>query len=415
MAVCLFILSRMYAQPVYRTAVFTNQVKSLQVKVADELISEPFIELNGEKALEVSFDALNHSQGRYAYSIIHCDADWKKSSLLPVEYMDGFQGTAIDDFAQAFNTTTHYTNFRLFLPNDHIRFKVSGNYALLVYEEDQSDKIVFSARFAVYESLTGIAAQVSSNTDIGLNKLHQQVGFQINTKTLSIMYPQTDLKIHVYQNNRPDNVATNLQPSSIANNRLTYEHIPGLIFEAGNEYRRIEFLTHRYNGINIERIQYFNPYYHADVMPEQSRANQTYLYDQDQNGRFFIRCSSCQEPDTEADYYIVHFAYASKRLPGGNLYLHGDLFQNRLDADSRMEYNAETGRYEKAVLLKQGYYNYEYIFLPDGESKGQLLQTEGCFYQTENEYTIVVYYRPMGARYDRMIGKATIRNAQEVL
>ncbi|MDR3269311.1 MAG: DUF5103 domain-containing protein [Tannerella sp.] len=412
---CLLAGMGLQAQTVYRTAIYTNQIKSLLVKAEGELISAPHIELNGLRALEVTFDALNHIQGRYAYSLIHCDADWKKSMLSPIEYMDGFQGMSIDDAAQAINTTTHYTNYRLLLPNDNIRFKVSGNYALLVYEEDRPDKIVFSARFAVYEPLVGIEAKVSGNTDLTFHKMHQQVGFQLLTKNVSIPYPQTDLKIHVYQNNRPDNVATHLQPSSISGNRLTYEHIPELIFEAGNEYRRIEFLTHRYNGMNIDHIRYFNPYYHADVTIDRSRTQQPYLYDQDQNGRFFVRCSGCQEPDTEADYYIVHFTYASDEMRNGNLYLLGDLFQNLLDENSLMEYNTENGQYEKAVLLKQGYYNYQYVFRPEGETQGQLSGTEGSFYQTENEYAILVYYRPMGARYDRLIGIATVRNAQEVL
>jgi hypothetical protein len=403
------------AQTVYRTEVYTNQIKSLQVKVAGETISDPAIELNGEKALEINFDAINHTQGRYAYSIFHCDADWKKSTLVPIEYMEGFQGMTVDDFAQAINTMTHYTNYRLLLPNEDVRFKVSGNYAILVYEEDTPDKIVFSARFAVYESLVGIEATVSGNTDLSFNKTHQQVSLRIQTKNLPVPYPQTDLKIHVCQNNRPDQGAAQLQPSAITGNRLTYEHIPELIFEAGNEYRRIEFLSHRYNGMNIERIVFFNPYYHADVAVDQSRADQSYVYDQDQNGRFFIRCSGCQDPDTESDYYIVHFTYASQEMKDGELYLQGDLFQNRLDKNSLMEYNAETQQYEKAVLLKQGYYNYQYVFVPRGAAQGQVVRTEGSFYQTENEYTIAVFYRPMGARYDRLIGRAVIRNAQNVL
>jgi hypothetical protein len=403
------------AQTVFHTETYTNQIKSLQINRAEELISEPVIELNGDKLLEIHFDILNHSRGRYVYSIVHCDADWKKSNLTPIEYMDGFQEMTVDDFAQAFNTTTHYTRFRLLLPNDNIRFKVSGNYVLLVCEESSPDKPVCSARFMVYEPLTGIQATVSSNTDIALNGMYQQVSFQIDTRNLNVPYPQTDLKIHVYQNGRTDNMATRIQPSAIAGRRLTYEHISELIFEAGNEYRRIEFLTHRYNGMHIERIRYFNPYYHADVEADQSRAGQPYRYDQDQNGRFFVRCSSCHAPDSESDYYIVHFTYASEQLSGGDVYLLGDFFHNRMDKNSRMEYNAETGQYEKAVLLKQGHYNYLYIFLPDGKTKGELALTEGCFYQTENEYTIIVYYRPMGARHDRIVGKITLRNTQDVL
>ncbi|MDR1676234.1 MAG: DUF5103 domain-containing protein [Tannerella sp.] len=412
---CLLAGQVVCAQTVYRTEIYTPQIKSLEVTVAGEQISEPFIELNGNRTLEIDFDVLNHTQGRYACSIIHCDADWQKSTLAPIEYMDGFQGMTVDDFAQAFNTTVHYTHFRLFLPNDYIRFKVSGNYALLVYEEDSPNKTVFSVRFSVCESLVGIQAVLTGNTDAGFNKTYQQVSFRIDTRNLPVAYPQTDLKIRVNQNGRTDLEAVDLQPSSLSSRLLTYEHLPGLIFEAGNEYRRIEFLTHRYNGLNIERIRYFDPYYHADVAVDRSRAGQTYLYDQDQNGRFFVRCSGCQHPDVEADYFIVHFAYDSKPFPDGDLYLLGDFLQNRTDGNSRMEYNAETGRYEKALLLKQGYYNYQYVFLPHGATRGELLRTEGSYFQTENEYAITVYYRPMGARYDRIIGRTTIRNAQETL
>jgi hypothetical protein len=412
---CLFVGQALCARTVYRTEIYAGQIKSLEVKVAGELISEPFIELNGDRTLEIDFDVLNHTQGRYAYTLIHCDADWKQSALLPTEYMDGFQGMTIDDAAQAFNTTVHYTHFRLFLPNDRVRFRVSGNYAILVHEEDAPDKIAFSARFSVCESLVGVQAALTGNTDIAFNKTYQQVSFRIDTRNLPVAYPQTDLKIRVNQNRRTDHEVVDLQPSSISSRLLTYEHIPALIFEAGNEYRRIEFLTHRYNGLNIERIRYFNPFYHADVTTGQSRAGETYRYDQDQNGRFFVRCSNCQNPDVEADYYVVHFAYESQPFPDGDIYLLGDFLRNRPDGNSRMDYNTETGCYEKAILLKQGYYNYQYVFLPHGAARGELLRTEGSYYQTENEYAITVYYRPTGARYDRIIGRTTIRNAQETL
>ncbi|MDR1407627.1 MAG: DUF5103 domain-containing protein [Tannerella sp.] len=397
------------AQEVYRTEVFSGQVKSLQVKVAGELISAPFLELEGEAALEVSFDVLNHAQGRFAYSVVHCNSDWTKSALMPVEYMDGFQGMPLDDYAQAMVTTTHYTNFRLELPNENMRFRISGNYALQVYHEDAPEKVLFTARFFVYESLVGIRSDVRSNTDIAFNGAYQQLSFRIDHRNMSIVYPQTDLKISVFQNGRTDNTVVGLQPSLVLDRETAYEHVPALIFEGGNEYRRVEFLTHRYNGLGIEQIRYFNPYYHADVATDRSRDRQGgYLYDEDQNGRFFVNCSRCSDPDTEADYYIVHFTYASERMPGGELYLLGDFVQNRFDANSLMEYNPQTRQYEKALLMKQGYYNYQYVFVPDGETKGSTQPAEGSYFQTENEYTIAVYFRPTGARFDRLIGISTI-------
>ena len=399
------------AQSVYETKIYSNQVNSLQLRVDGETNPMPVINLN-DGFLEVNFDILNYTQGRYAYSITYCDANWQKSTLSTIEYMNGFQGMIIEDYSQSIATTTLYRNYRLFLPNDDVNLKLSGNYVIEVYEEDNPQKVLFSARFAVIEPLTDIEGTIKTSTDISFNKEYQQVEFEIGYKRFPIANPQNDLKVYILQNTRTDNIRTGFQPESMTGNSVTYRHISDLIFEAGNEYRRIEFMTHRFSGIGIERIQYFNPYYHADVITDKSRANRAYQYDQDQNGRFLVNCTDCEDPDIEADYYIVHFAYEADLMPKGDLYINGDLVQNRLDKSSRMEYNQETGLYEKAILLKQGHYNYQYLFVPQNENKATLSFTEGNYYPTENEYTVLVYYRPIGGRYDRLIGKRTIRNMQ---
>lgn len=410
-----FSYSLLPAQTVYRTKVSNPLIRSLQVRVAGQEISEPFIELSGNEQIEINFDATTHDLQRYAYKIIHCNADWTPSPLLPVEYLNGFQGLNVDDYAQSRATITHYTNYRVLLPNDEIQFKVSGNYAVQFFQEDHPDEIILTACFSVVEPLVSLAGSISSNTDVDFNREHQQLSFSIYAKDFSIPYPQSDLKIRVYQNNRRDRIVTSIQPTRIAGNQLTYEHIRELIFEAGNEFRRIEFLTNRYNGMNIDKITYHAPYYHVDVMTDELRSGKSYVYDQDQDGRYFIRCSNCSDPDTEADYYIVHFRLAANPLQNGDIYISGDLFNQTLDENSRMEYNASGGYYEKAVLLKGGNYNYQYLYVPKGEQAGQTGPIEGNYYQTENEYTIAVYYSPMGARYDRLIGRTTLRNPQRYI
>ena len=411
----LLIFEPMQAQRVYRTDVCDKQIKTLQVKVADELISDPIIQLGGDKVIEINFDVLNSDLGRYAYNLIHCDANWTQSKLTTIEYMDRFQGSAIEDFANAMSTTVQYTNYRLFFPNQDMRPKVSGNYAIQVYDEEDPSHILFTACFSVFEPLVAVGAKVSGNTDIDTNQSHQQVGFEINDKNFPITYPQTDLKIWVYQNNRRDNAVTDLQPISITENRLTYSNNRKLIFPAGNEYRRFEFLSNKYNGMRVEGVSFHNPFYHVDLMKDLNRAHIPYEYDQDQDGRFFVRCSRCDEPDSEADYYIVHFTLETEFIPDGNVYLSGDLYNNVLDEKSKMGYNPETQRYEKSVLLKQGSYNYQYLFVPNGEQKGYTGPTEGDFFQAENQYSIYVYYCPMGARYDRLIGVTSVRNIMPVL
>lgn len=402
------------AQVTYCTNVNNEQIKTLQVKVVGEMISEPYITLNGENRMEINFDAFNPGFGRYAYSVIHCNADWTQSNLSPIEYMDGFQGMTIDDFANSMSTSVQYTNYCLLLPNADIQFKVSGNYAIRVYSENNPDQTVFTACFSVVEPMVNVSGSVSGNTDIDTNQTHQQVSFVVNNKNLPIAYPQTDLKIWVYQDNRRDNAVSGLQPMSILENQISYTYNRNLIFNAGNEYRRMEFLSNKYNGMHVENITFHNPYYNVELMTDYKRNNIPYQYDQDQDGRFFIRCSNCNNSDTEADYYIVHFTLVCDQIPGGNVYLNGELFNNVFDKKSQMSYNAEAHQYEKSVLLKQGSYNYQYLFVPDGQTQGETGPIEGNFYQTENEYNIYVYYCPMGARYDRLIGVTTVKNAMQV-
>lgn len=402
------------AQVKYFTDVNSKRIKTLQVKVAGERISDPCITLGGEEQIEINFDGLGDGYTRYAYNVVHCNADWTQSQLSPIEYMNGFQGMTIDDFANSIGTTTQYSNYRLLLPNDDIQFKVSGNYAIRVYDEEKPDQTVFTACFSVVEPQVSLSASVSGNTDIDTNRSHQQVSFDINHKNFPIAYPQTDLKIFVYQDNRRDNAVTDLQPMGIRENQISYAYNRDLIFPAGNEYRRMEFLSHTYNGMHVEGISFHNPYYNVELMADYKR-DKGYQYDQDQDGRFFVRCSGCSDPDTEADYYIVHFALVCDPLPDGNVYLSGELFNHVLDEKSKMGYNFETGQYEKAVLLKQGSYNYQYLFVPTGSTIGRTAPIEGDYHQTQNEYSIYVYYRPTGARYDRLIGVTKVRNELQTL
>ncbi|MDR0750385.1 MAG: DUF5103 domain-containing protein [Tannerellaceae bacterium] len=413
-AICLLLFTGFFpyafAREKYYTCVNTNQIHTLQVKVAGTMMSDPVIRFDSGERIEINFDAIGHNYNRFAYSIVHCDADWTQSALIPIEYMDGFQGLTIDDFATSVNTTTQYTNYILQLPSEEVRFKASGNYAVCVYRENEPDKILFTACFSIEEPLVTLSGGITGNTLADFNREHQQVNFAIDHRNVPIAYPQTDLKIYVFQNNRRDNAVTGLKPSTILRDRLIYDNNRDLIFEAGNEYRRIEFLSNKYNGMGIAGIQFHNPYYNVEVMTDRPRSGQPYQYDQDQDGRYFIRCSGCTDPDTEADYYIVHFALVCPPFPDGAVHLHGHLLNNVLDGNSQMTYNSETNRYEKAILLKQGSYNYQYAFLPGETGSTQPGVIEGNNYQAENEYAIYVYYRPMGTRYDRLIGTATLKN-----
>ena len=266
----------LYGQTKYATQINSKIIKSLQIRQEGELFSEPFAALNGDKAIEINFDALNPGYSRYAYKIIFCNADWTPSNLSPVEYLDGFQDDVIEDFATSMSTTTQYTNYRVFFPNEDVRLKLAGNYAVQFYEEDNPSKIVFTACFSLVEPMVNIAANVSGNTNIDTNQSHQQVSFSIQHPNMDIPYPQTDLKIWVLQNNRRDNAVTGFKPMEIRKGTIVYENIRELIFPAGNEYRRIEFLSNKYNGMGVEKISFHNPYYHIDLMKDYPKSGETY-------------------------------------------------------------------------------------------------------------------------------------------
>jgi hypothetical protein len=400
------------AQEKYRTEIFREDVKSLEIKVGGEVFSYPYAALNDSRRIEIVFDALNRTGGRFAYSVIHCNADWTPSPLLPVEYMKGFQNAVIEDFANSFNTTVNYTNFKLTFPNRDVSLTVSGNYAVRIYDENTPGETALVACFSVYESAVEITAAVSGNTDVDFNSEHQQIDITVDYSKLNIGFPQNELKTHVYQNNNRNGVRENIRPQRVVNGKMIFEHNSDLIFEAGNEYRRFEFLSSRNATMGVEEIKYFRPYYNVTLYQDETRSDKSYLYDRDQNGRFFTNCERCSDPQTEADYYIVHFSLASDRLASGDIYLLGDAFGNSPDERNRMEYSAESDRYEKAVLLKQGLYNYQYAYMDRETGAISAGRLEGNFHETENEYTVAVYYRPPGARYDRLAGVKTAGSHQ---
>ena len=401
------------AQKVYKTSVNSPYIKSLRVNVAGKETPAPVIELHGENQIEINFDMLGEGYSQYAYSIAHCNADWTQSPISKTEYMRGFQGLTIDNYGHSKATITSYTNYSLLLPNDDIQFNISGNYAVNIYNEDSPEKVLFTACFSIVDSMIDLEAQVSSKTLTSINKSHQQVSFAINHRDFSIPNPLTELKIYVSQNNRRDNMATAIRPSAIQQNRIVYEYAKELIFDAGNEYRRFEVLSSKHNGMGVKNIHFFNPYYHITLYSDILRSNKAYHYDKDHNGRFFAACSNCDDPNREADYHIVHFTLTEELIPGGKVYLNGDLTNNNFDENSLMQYNHEAMQYEKEILLKEGHYNYQYLFVPDKESKGHTMPTEGNYFETENEYTIYVFYSPIGARYDKLIGVLSTNSQQK--
>lgn len=388
-----------------QNGIFVDNIKSLQVKPNGEWGEQPVIPLGGANYMEISFDDLQHNFVRYTYTITHCNADWKQSDLIRSEYMDGFDDNRIDEYDQSMNTEMEYNHYTFTLPNEDVKLLVSGNYIVNIFE-DGVDEPVARACFSVIEPHVGIAMELSGNTDIDTYASHQQLSFVINYSGFQTRNAIDELIPVVRQNNRWDNAVYNLKPTFMRVNEMVYEHNRNLIFEAGNEFRRFEILDRHVPTMRIDRMRYDGDYYHATVMTDEQRT--AYLFDRDQNGRYWVRNGNNVDNDTESDYYYTHFRLEMPQIPGGDLYISGDMTNYSMTEDFKMEYNLLEHAYELVLPLKQGSYNYQYLFLRDGNTVAEATPSEGSFHQTENEYSVYVYYRPFGTRYDKLVGFKTL-------
>lgn len=390
-------------------AVFIENLKSIQVKVDGEWGVPSVMVLHSNSFVEISFDDLQHNYVRYSYTITHCNSDWTPSDLNRSEYMDGFADNRIEDYEQSMTTMMDYNHYSLCIPNEDVRLLVSGNYKVSIFE-DGEDEPVAEACFSIIEPRVGVDITVSGNTDIDTWAQHQQVDFSINYKGYDVRSPIDEFYPIVVQNRRWDNHRQDLKPTYLRTNQVVYTHNRDLIFEGGNEYRRFEILDEKIPTMRVEQMEYHDPYYHATLFADAQRIQ--YFFDKDQNGRYYVRNRDNVDNETESDYFLTHFNLRMPRIPGGELYINGDLTNNRIAEEYRMEYNNITKTYEKMLPLKQGSYNYQYLFVRDGENTGHTLQTEGDFHQTENEYYVYVYSRPFGCRYDKLVGFGKVQTKQ---
>ena len=404
-------LSGMQAAQPYQTGSHNAQIKTLLVHPVNDWKASPIIHLGSDNQLLISFDELSHDYKRYAYRLIHCNKDWKPSDLALMEYMDGFSENDLDTYEPSISTNTLYTHYSLCLPNDDVKLTVSGNYACQVFDKDNPDEVLLTACFMVVDTKVSIKNEVTASTDIDTEDRHQQLRYEITPRGWQFRDPLSEIHLTIRQNRRMDNQVYGLQPQEVNPTKLIYEHNRALIFPGGNEYRRFETTTFKRSGLGVNRVAFERPFYNVELFECEPRTG-GYTYDQDQNGRFLIHTIDNEPDETTADYFLVHFAYptSTPSLDEG-LYLQGDLVENRLDESSKLRYNFERKAYEKTLLLKQGSYNYQLLFKPSGSKQASSFKTEGSYWQTENEYQVYVYYRPLGGRYDQLIGYNELKTA----
>ncbi len=395
-----------------RTHVYSEQIRTLRVARTCLILDKESIDGSEyENTLHLSFDEMSHDVHLYTYTVQQMNADWtKESDLLSSEYLRGFTTKDIVDFEHSINTSRSYTHYRFDFPNDEMQLTKSGNYRLTVYEDGNPDNKIAEVDFCVVEPLVKIAAEVRSNTDIELNGRYQQLDIVVNTANIDLK-EANQIRLYVTQNNRTDNAVWLTRPAYIDRNRLRYQQMKELIFEGGNEYHHFDAFSCFYAGTGIDRVFHEMGDYHVLLFPDEITTGQ-YIHHFDVDGSYMVNAERTQDSDTEAEYMWVHWTLPTdKPWLDGSLYLGGDLFGNELTLKNRMQYDVQTGCYWLTTLVKQGAYDYQYWFSGKGtQNKTTTQRVDGSYWQTENEYAVYVYWRPFGARYDRLVGVQILKN-----
>ncbi|MBP5318630.1 MAG: DUF5103 domain-containing protein [Paludibacteraceae bacterium] len=395
------------------TGALQRNIRSVQVYNPGTSTRQPVISLGSNEQLVLSFDDLNSSQSTYSYRFYHCNRFGEVDDLSDSEFIDGFANGYLDEYLYSFNTYMTYTHYSLRFPNEDCRFKVSGNYLLRVFEDNDEDKPVLNAVFQVVEPKMEIQALATARTDISYQRDYQQVQLDLLYPNYRINSPDRELFVLVRQNGRYDNAVWVDSPNYVEHGKAVYRHHKNLIFEAGNTYRVFDISSQHVLSERVESITYHAPYYHVTLYPDELRTSREYDYIRDVAGRYRVNLQYSEHPEIEADYYFTHFNLPVGQALDGEVYLSGELTGWKLDEAARMSYNPQTQAYEHILLLKQGGYNYQYLFVPAGSGQAQTALIEGNKWQTANEYSIYVYHRSFGGRYDRLIGYQLIHANQQ--
>jgi hypothetical protein len=423
-AIAYLILIQVSIQPVRCQAPYEDQDGILREMVMNPLartvqlyregwpLSYPVMRLTEDVPLVLEFDDLSSGESTLLYKVLHCNADWTLSELTEQEYLDGYFENQLPGGTHSFNTYTNYLHYTLEIPNENTRLTVSGNYLLLVYRDYDTENVLFTRRFMVTESLVNIEAKVSVPVLQKYQSCCQEVDFTVHHTGIDINDPYSEATAMICQNGLWDMVVGPLQPYMVNQGELVYDFNEENVFPGGNEFRFFDTKNTRTPTYFVQRIDFIEPYHHFELKPDKPKPQHVYSSKEDINGRFHIESEGGREPGLDADYTFVHFRLDMPFQLDGAVYITGALTNWQFNDLNRMEYKEEEGAYVKSLLLKQGVYNYRYLYLPAFSDQFDMAEIEGTFYQAENEYLVLFYHRPPGTRYDRLLGHQIVHSGQ---
>jgi hypothetical protein len=388
----------------YEDRTYRKSISSVVLSPDEASMLPPIILLNSKEVLHFSFDDLDGDFKSLYYTVIHCNAEWEPSDVSNMDYIDGFPEQQISDYSFSRSTLQHYTHYKTQFPNEQFKLKLSGNYILKVYEDNDQDKLVLSRRFMVYENKVTLSGDVHAPTIVADRNYKQEVDFTVTYTTDEITNPFKEIYPVIMQNGRWDNAVKGIQPQFLMNKELRYDYEDINVFKGGKEYRWFDTRTLRLNTERVDSIVKDSGQYHVFLLHDERRTFKRYMNNPDINGKFLIRNQDGTDSDIEAEYCWVHFFLPwDLQVAEGNMYVFGAMTDWQCTSKNKMKYNPLRRGYEAVLYLKQGYYNYEYVFLKDKETVADNYVAEGMNQETENDYWVMIYFRPVGARTDQLV------------
>ncbi len=356
------------------------------------------------------FDDLFGNEANYYYEIVHCDYNWVPSEIPKSEYLQGFDGQRIQDYTNSVNTLQIYSHYQLTIPNPNTQLRISGNYILKILDENKD--VIFSRKFILYEDILMIPFQLKRSRTVNNIEFKHDMEFTIKSKTINFQNPLKNVKVMLLQNGQFATAIKNILPQYTIGNDLIYKYDTQTQFWAGNEFLFFDNNNIRATSNNVARSDSGSDIYKSFLFTNKARANYPYSYMQDVNGNFVVRNINATNNDIEADYSWVYFSLSAPAfMSAKGIYLAGMFNNYSLTTEYKMDYNAEKNLFEKSILMKQGFTNYKYIVADDKGNIDNENAIDGNFWQTENDYSVIVYYCGNNDRYDRVIGKGNANSS----
>ena len=396
-----------------QTQIFNPKIKSVKLFRAGDQTTFPVLQLASSDVLQLEFDELGTGVSNWYYSFQLCNADWTPSVLTTFDYIKGFQSSRITTYRNSSLATTRYVHYQASIPDRNSAPSRAGNYLLRVFANNDTTQMAFTKRFVVVNNLAQIGALVQQPFNATLFRTGQKLQLTVQTdKRINVLSPQ-DMKVVVLQNQNWQTALFMDRPTIWRGNYFEYsdEAITGI--EAAREFRWLDMRSLRLRSDRMESLDTRGDTVRVWVKPETTRTGQPFVYYRDVNGAYTIETFESINPFWQGDYAYTHFRYTPpnrRPIEGSNVYIFGEMTNYAADTSGLMHFNTETGAYEKTLFLKQGYYNYLYATRPVKGGPVDFSQTEGNNWSTENNYVVLVYYRPFGARADEWIGFSSLNS-----